>query len=201
MQTQGSDAADLRGHVKSKDFSRLADPSVTGLRPFSAELNFTHSRHMSCTYRLHFMVTWNCMQFTQSFWRHCCAAGAATFWQVLPKLSCKWSSFLFIHIWNFGAKPWCRLIPPTRQPFWFHVSPSPPLLFLKGRLQTWKVMFPDNKIPLYLDLQMIFESSSNLQFVAWKQVATSFFYSWNSARPVTQKFHEIRYTRFCIHIT
>lgn len=52
MQTQGSDAADLRSRVKSKDFSRLADPSVAGLRPFSAELNFTRSRHV-----MHIQVT------------------------------------------------------------------------------------------------------------------------------------------------
>lgn len=143
--------------LSPRTFSRLADPSVTGPCPFSAELNFTHCRHMSCTYRLHFMVTWNCMQFTQRIILKAlyCAAGAATFWQVLPKLSCKWSSFLSIYIWNFGAKPRCCLIPPPCQLFWFGVSPSLPLPLLKGRCQAWKVMFPNKKIPFHLGLQMV----------------------------------------------
>lgn len=187
--------------TESGDVSGLVDPSKWRSKAPFCCLSTVQSTHTSCTYRLHFAVTWNCMQFTQSHFEGTGLGSRSC--RFLASLSYVVWRLVFLFIYSF-LKLWCKtqvLFNPTYPahsvPFPSHPRSHFPSLKVDAKLRrccflTIRSCF--NWIYRWL------ESKSNLLFVALQQTATSVFYSWNSARPVRQKFHERGHTRFHVHI-
>lgn len=152
---------------------------------------------MSCTYRLHFDG------YMKSHAIHTiilkalyCAARAATFWQVLPTLSCMWSSF-YLLFEALAQNPGAEKPTHPADEFGFRSHPLFQLPFLTIDAMTRRC-FLTIRSP-YLNLQMIWVEQQ-FAICCLKTSCYQFPFLLKCSKAVTQKLHEIRYMRFCMYI-